>query len=71
MVGPDALPLCDEQLDADGIELRAHDPMADIRYLVIPQCPPGTEGLSEDELARLVTRDSMIGVTDPLAPAPA
>lgn len=44
------------------VEVRVHDSTADIRYLVIPQRPAGTEGLSEEELAGLVTRDSMIGV---------
>ncbi|MGE0822227.1 MAG: nitrile hydratase subunit alpha [Candidatus Binatia bacterium] len=45
------------------VEVRVYDSTADMRYLVIPARPPGTEHLSEDELARLVTRDSMIGVT--------
>ena len=53
----------------DDVELRVHDSTADIRYLVIPRRPPGTEELSEDELAALVTRDSMIGVAHPAAPA--
>jgi nitrile hydratase alpha subunit len=53
----------------DDVELRVLDSTADIRYLVIPRRPEGTEGLGEDELARLVTRDSMIGVVDPVAPA--
>ena len=44
------------------------DSTADVRYLVIPQRPPGTDGLSEDELAKLVTRDSMVGAADALAP---
>ena len=35
---------------------------AEVRYWVLPQRPPGTEGMSEEELAALVTRDSMIGV---------
>ena len=35
-----------------------------MRYLVVPQRPPGTEEMSEEELAALVTRDSMIGVAD-------
>ena len=42
-------------------EVRVWDSTAEIRYLVIPQRPEGTEGLSEDALADLVTRDSMIG----------
>ena len=44
------------------------DSTADMRYLVLPRRPAGTEGMSEEELAGLVTRDSMIGVTDALAP---
>ena len=44
------------------------DSTADLRYLVLPQRPAGAEGLSEDELAALVTRDSMIGVSQPLTP---
>jgi nitrile hydratase alpha subunit len=53
----------------DDVELRVLDSAADIRYLVVPRRPPGTEDLSEAELAALVTRDSMIGVTQPQAPA--
>jgi nitrile hydratase len=48
-----------------GIEVRVHDSTADMRYLVLPMRPPGTEALSEDQLAALVTRDCMIGVTLP------
>jgi Nitrile hydratase, alpha chain len=55
---------------ADDVEVRVHDSTADIRYLVLPLRPPGTEGMSEEELARLVTRDSMIGAVDPLAALP-
>jgi nitrile hydratase subunit alpha len=42
-----------------------HDSSADLRYLVLPQRPEGTEGMSEDELAALVTRDSLIGTDVP------
>ncbi len=45
-----------------GTEIRVWDSSAEVRYLVLPQRPAGTESLSEDELAGLVTRDSMIGV---------
>ena len=44
------------------------DSTADLRYLVLPRRPEGTEGMGEAELAQLVTRDSMIGVTNPLSP---
>jgi nitrile hydratase alpha subunit len=50
------------ELEPD-VEVRVFDSTADMRYLVIPQRPAGTEHLSEEELAQLVTRDSMIGVT--------
>ena len=53
----------------DDVELRVLDSTADIRYLVIPRRPAGSEGSSEDELAALVTRDAMIGVAQPAAPA--
>ena len=55
---------------SDDVEVRVHDSTADIRYLVLPLRPPGTEGMGEKELARLVTRDSMIGVIDPLPALP-
>jgi nitrile hydratase len=54
----------------DDVELRVLDSTADIRYLVIPRRPAGSEGMREEELAALVTRDSMIGVAQPAAPAP-
>ena len=44
------------------VEVRVWDSTSEVRYLVLPQRPAGTEGLSEAELAELVTRDSMIGV---------
>jgi nitrile hydratase len=47
----------------DTVEVRTWDTTAELRYLVLPERPPGTEGLNEDQLAALVTRDSMIGVT--------
>ena len=43
------------------VTVRVHDSTADMRYIVIPARPDGTQGLSESELAGLVTRDSMIG----------
>ncbi|MBV8165501.1 MAG: nitrile hydratase subunit alpha [Alphaproteobacteria bacterium] len=50
---------------ADGMEVRVHDSTADMRYLVLPMRPVGSEGLDEAALAGLVTRDCMIGVTVP------
>lgn len=47
----------------DSITVRVHDSTADMRYLVLPLRPAGTEGWAEDKLADLVTRDSMIGVS--------
>ena len=52
----------------DEVEVRVHDSTADLRYLVLPQRPAGTGHLSEDELAALVKRDSMIGITVVQAP---
>jgi nitrile hydratase len=46
----------------DEVEIRVWDSTAEIRYLVIPERPAGTEGLSEEALADLVSRDAMIGV---------
>ena len=56
---------------SDGVELRVLDSTADIRYLVVPRRPEGTDDLGEEELAALVTRDAMIGVAEPVAPASA
>jgi nitrile hydratase subunit alpha len=53
----------------DGTEVRVVDSTADLRYLVVPRRPPGTETLDEEALVALVTRDSMIGVAEPLAPS--
>ena len=47
----------------DEVEVRVMDSTADLRYLVLPRRPAGTDGMDEEELAALVTRDSMIGVT--------
>ena len=47
---------------ADDVEVRVWDSTAEIRYLVLPERPPGTEGMTEEELAGLVSRDAMIGV---------
>ena len=54
----------------DDVEVRVHDSTADIRYLVLPLRPQGTEHLSATELEKLVTRDSMIGVMDALPAVP-
>jgi nitrile hydratase len=56
---------------ADDVEVRVWDSTAEVRYLVLPMRPSGTAALSEEELAALVTRDSMVGTGAPLAPAAA
>jgi nitrile hydratase len=53
----------------DNVEIQVWDSNAELRYLVLPQRPAGTEGLSEDELADLVTRDAMIGTAVVAPPA--
>jgi nitrile hydratase len=58
------------ELPAD-VEIRVYDSTADMRYLVIPERPAGTERLGEAELAELVTRDSMIGVARARTPVAA
>jgi nitrile hydratase subunit alpha len=55
---------------ADDVEVRVHDSTADIRYIVLPQRPAGTESLNATDLEKLVTRDSMIGVMDALSTLP-
>ena len=52
----------------ESVEVRVWDSTAEIRYLVLPQRPERTEGWSDDELAQLVTRDSMIGTGLPKVP---
>ena len=53
-----------------GVAVRVHDSTADCRYVVLPRRPRGTEGWSEEELAALVTRDSMIGTALAAPPQP-
>jgi nitrile hydratase len=45
----------------EGKQIRVHDSTSDVRWMVIPQRPEGTEGLSEEELAELVTPESLVG----------
>ena len=52
---------------ADNVQVRVHDSTADMRYIVLPMRPGGTEGWSEERLAGIVTRDCMIGVAVPKA----
>jgi nitrile hydratase len=54
----------------ENVEVRVWDSTAEVRYLVLPERPAGTDHLSEEALAALVTRDSMIGVTK-VSPPPA
>ena len=49
---------------SDDVEVRVHDSAADLRYLVLPMQPKGTEGYTREQLEELVNRDSMIGVTE-------
>jgi len=53
----------------DDVEVRVWDSTAELRYLVLPERPPGTDGMTEEELTALVTRDAMIGVARVEAPA--
>jgi len=52
---------------ANDVEVRVWDSTAEVRYLVLPERPAGTEGWTEEKLAELVTRDSMIGTGKPKA----
>ena len=56
------------QLQED-VEVRVWDSTAEVRYLVLPERPPGTDSLTEEQLTSLVTRDSMVGVAKVTAPA--
>ena len=55
------------QLGPD-VRVQVHDSSSEVRYLVLPERPVGTEDLSEEELAALVTRDAMVGVTRVASP---
>ena len=50
------------------LEVRVWDSTSELRYLVLPERPVGTDGMTEEQLAALVTRDSMIGVAQVAAP---
>jgi nitrile hydratase subunit alpha len=50
-------------------KVRIWDSTAETRFLVLPMRPPGSDGLSEEQLAQLVTRDSMVGTGLPKSPA--
>jgi nitrile hydratase len=52
----------------EGTKVTVWDSSADTRFLVLPERPEGTEGWSEEQLAELITRDSMIGVAEALEP---
>lgn len=52
----------------DDVEIRVHDSTSEVRWLVLPERPAGTEGMSEDELVSLITRDAMVGVAKVKAP---
>jgi nitrile hydratase len=52
----------------EGVKVRVWDSNSELRYLVLPMRPAGTEGWSEDRLAAIVTRDCMIGAALPRAP---
>ncbi len=53
----------------DDVEIRVWDSSSEVRYFVLPERPAGTEDLSEEELAALVTRDAMVGIAKVAAPA--
>ena len=52
----------------DDVEVRVWDSTAEVRYLILPERPAGTENMDEEELAQIVTRDSMVGVTKVTTP---
>ncbi|GGV28777.1 nitrile hydratase subunit alpha [Streptomyces filipinensis] len=53
---------------ADDVRITVHDSTSEVRWLVLPEQPPGTEHLTEEELVPLVTRDAMVGVAKVAAP---
>jgi len=53
----------------EDVEIKVHDSNADLRYIVMPMRPAGTEGLDEEALAKIVTRDCLVGCALPQAPA--
>ncbi|MGH8699906.1 MAG: nitrile hydratase subunit alpha [Burkholderiales bacterium] len=53
----------------DSVTVRVHDSNADMRYVVVPMRPAGTKGWSEEKLAEILTRDTLVGVTVPTVPA--
>ena len=53
----------------ESVEVRVWDSNSDVRYMVLPEQPEGTEGMSEEELVRIVKRDAMIGVAKVQSPA--
>jgi nitrile hydratase len=53
---------------ADDVEIVVHDSSAEVRWLVLPERPAGTEQLSEEELVPLITRDALVGVAKVVAP---
>lgn len=54
----------------ESVEVRVWDSTSECRYMVLPERPPGTEGMSEEELISLITRDALVGVTRIAAPEP-
>ncbi len=57
------------ELDED-VEVRVWDSTSEVRFIVLPERPPGTEGMSEEELAEIVNRNSLIGTAKVEAPSP-
>ena len=53
----------------ESVEVRVRDSTSDVRWMVLPRRPAGTDGWSEEELARLVTIDSLVGTAPALTPA--